>query len=109
MLPSAKPEATQVVLSKIGSHLRRFHTETGLYPVRIEDLVKKDFCMNTSGHDRRPDLRTERELFDAWNHHLRYRSPGSGGHPFDLYSLGEDDTEGGEGNDADLWYDHPTE
>jgi general secretion pathway protein G len=38
---------------------------------------------------------------DPWGHAYRYRHPGQHG-PFDVYSLGADGTEGGEGNDADI-------
>ena len=31
-------------------------------------------------------------------------TPGKDGHPFDLYSFGADGKEGGEGNDADIYY-----
>jgi general secretion pathway protein G len=42
---------------------------------------------------------------DAWDNDYVYRSPGQHGE-FDLYSLGRDGQEGGEGPDADIvnWY-----
>jgi general secretion pathway protein G len=38
---------------------------------------------------------------DAWDNNFQYRSPGQHG-DFDLYSLGRDGEEGGEGPDADI-------
>lgn len=38
---------------------------------------------------------------DPWGNAYRYRHPGQHG-PFDVYSLGADGAEGGEGNDADI-------
>ena len=39
---------------------------------------------------------------DPWGNPYQYRRPGIGGRAFDIYSLGADGQEGGEGNDADL-------
>lgn len=39
---------------------------------------------------------------DSWNHEFVYVSPGPGGEPFDLISLGSDGQEGGTGNAEDL-------
>lgn len=38
---------------------------------------------------------------DPWGHPYQYRYPGKHG-PFDIYSLGADGQEGGEGDDADI-------
>lgn len=39
---------------------------------------------------------------DPWGNPYRYRRPSAHGGQFDIYSLGADGKEGGEGNDADL-------
>jgi general secretion pathway protein G len=41
---------------------------------------------------------------DPWENDYIYVSPGDGGHPFDLYTLGADGVRGGEGEDADISY-----
>ncbi len=38
---------------------------------------------------------------DPWGHPYQYRAPGRRG-PFDVFSLGADGSEGGEGDDADI-------
>jgi len=38
---------------------------------------------------------------DPWGNPYQYRTPGKAG-PYDIYSLGADGREGGEGNDADI-------
>lgn len=43
---------------------------------------------------------------DPWGGDYQYMSPGSSG-PFDLYSLGADSREGGEGYDADVGLQEP--
>ena len=43
---------------------------------------------------------------DAWGHDFIYVTPGPGGRPYDLNSLGADGKEGGTGTDEDLhWVD----
>ena len=39
---------------------------------------------------------------DPWGHPYQYRRPSTHGGQFDVFSLGADGREGGEGNDADL-------
>ena len=39
---------------------------------------------------------------DPWGRPYEYRSPGTGGAPYDLFTLGRDGREGGEGVDADI-------
>ncbi|WP_425352386.1 type II secretion system major pseudopilin GspG [Allosphingosinicella vermicomposti] len=39
---------------------------------------------------------------DPWGNAYRYTAPGRNGAPFDIYSLGADNAEGGEGDDADI-------
>ncbi|MEO1850218.1 MAG: type II secretion system protein GspG, partial [Psychrobacter sp.] len=40
---------------------------------------------------------------DGWENELQYVSPGSEGRAYDLFSLGADGQQGGEGQDADLY------
>lgn len=39
---------------------------------------------------------------DPWGNPYRYAAPSRNGAPFDIYSLGADNAEGGEGDDADI-------
>ena len=41
---------------------------------------------------------------DSWKNDIQYVIPGADGRAFDLYSFGADGKEGGEGNDADIYY-----
>jgi general secretion pathway protein G len=53
---------------------------------------------------RGPYLGQSSSIFDGWGRKLHYVSPG-GGHParpYDLWSLGRDDIEGGSGANADI-------
>ena len=40
---------------------------------------------------------------DSWDNELQYVIPGTEGRPYDLFSLGADGQQGGEGLDADLY------
>lgn len=40
---------------------------------------------------------------DGWENELQYVAPGSEGKPYDLFSLGADAQQGGEGLDADIY------
>ena len=42
---------------------------------------------------------------DSWDNDLQYVAPGSDGRAYDLYSFGADGKEGGEGNDADIYFE----
>ena len=48
-----------------------------------------------------PYLRKREALIDPWGNPYRYRVPGTNG-DFDVYSLGADNAEGGEGEDQDV-------
>ena len=41
---------------------------------------------------------------DSWDNDIQYIIPGAEGRPFDLYSFGADGKDGGEGTDADIFY-----
>jgi len=41
---------------------------------------------------------------DSWDNDLQYVIPGSDGRAYDLYSFGADGKVGGEGNDAEIYY-----
>lgn len=41
---------------------------------------------------------------DSWENDIQYVIPGAEGRAFDLYSFGADGKEGGEGTDADIYY-----
>ena len=41
---------------------------------------------------------------DPWDNPIQYVSPGANGKPFELYSFATDGQEGGEGDNADIYY-----
>ena len=47
-------------------------------------------------------MRDARDLTDPWGQPYVYRAPGSGGNPYEVYSLGADGKVGGSGDRADI-------
>ena len=75
-----------------------YRLEVGAYPPTLEALVTQPSGV---GRWNGPYLRKPVLPKDPWGHDYQYRLPGQHG-SYDLYSLGADGVEGGEGNNADL-------
>jgi general secretion pathway protein G len=73
----------------------------GRYPTTDEGLAA--LSNQPAGIDRwnGPYLKKKDIPVDPWGNEYNYRSPGENG-DYDLYSLGRDNTDGGEGEDADV-------
>jgi general secretion pathway protein G len=66
----------------------------------LDALVRKP--ADASIKNWRPDGYVKQIVKDPWNHDYVYVSPGTGGQPYDLCTLGADGQPGGEGIDADV-------
>jgi general secretion pathway protein G len=66
----------------------------------LDALVRKP--ADASIKNWRPDGYVKQLVKDPWNHDYVYVSPGTGGSPYDLCTLGADGQPGGEGIDADI-------
>ena len=66
----------------------------------LEALVKKPSDPNLKNY--RADGYVKQLQKDPWGHDYVYVSPGTGGAPYDLLSLGADGQPGGTGIDADI-------
>ena len=88
-----KVNATRIAIDSLAGKVETYSLDNGSPPQRIEDLVQKPGdASNWQG-----PYAKEKELKDPWNHPFVYRYPGDKGGDFDLYSLGPDGKEGGEG------------
>jgi general secretion pathway protein G len=100
-LGTAKSEAAKVQIERIGSALDLYRLEVGRYPSEsegLEALVTEPAGATTWNG---PYLRKKEALLDPWGRPYIYRAPGEYG-DYDLYSLGADNTEGGEGENRDI-------
>lgn len=99
----ARVTTSQASLSSIANALELYKLDNHKYPTTdegLEALVNKPASAKTfpeGGYLRKmPE--------DPWGNPFQYVVPGSN-KAFDLYSWGADGAEGGEGSDADIYYE----
>ncbi len=63
-------------------------------------LLHHEYPSNEEGLEAVKQLRTHT---DPWGRPYQYNSPGQGDEPYEVYTLGEDGREGGEGVNADIY------
>jgi len=97
-LGGAKSDSAQVQIESLSTAIDLYRLEVGKLPPDLEALIEKP-----SGEDRwnGPYLRKRSLPKDPWGNPFQYRAPGENA-DFDLYSLGADGTEGGEGENRDV-------
>lgn len=88
-------------IEELGAGLDLFHLEVGRYPTTeegLEALVAEPVGVNRWNG---PYLKKKTTPKDPWGNDYFYSSPGEHG-MYDLYSLGQDNMEGGEDETADI-------
>jgi len=98
---SSKTQTAALQIEELGAALDLYRLEVGRYPSSqqgLEALVKQPSGVsNWNG----PYLKKNVVRKDPWGNDYHYRFPGEQGE-YDLYSLGADDREGGEGENQDV-------
>ena len=97
-LGDSKSKSAQVQIESLGSGIDLYKLEVGDYPPSLEALVRAPAGV---ARWNGPYLRKKVIPSDPWGNPFVYRIPGEHG-PYDLYSLGADNIEGGEGEDRDV-------
>lgn len=100
-LGGAKTDAAEAQVKNIAAVLDLYRLEVGGYPSQADGL---DALIEApAGVDRwnGPYVRQRDTLVDPWGQLYGYRMPGDHG-PFDLYSFGADQAEGGDGENQDI-------
>lgn len=100
----ARVTSTKASLSAVANALELYKLDNYTYPSTESGLD----ALVTRSPDARvfPDGGYLKKLpVDSWDNPIQYVSPGSNGKPFDLYSLGADNAEGGEGYAADIYFE----
>jgi len=100
-LGSAKFDTAKIQVEKLGGVLDLYHLETGRYPSDQEGLTALVERPPQAEAWNGPYLKNRESLTDPWGRPYAYRSPGQHG-DYDLYSLGADGKEGGEGENRDV-------
>lgn len=100
-LGKAKTDTARIEIDNISSALDLYLLDVGKYPSEEEGLSA--LVEQPTGAERwnGPYLKKPEAINDPWQRPYIYRSPGEHG-DFDLYTLGADNTAGGEGEDQDV-------
>jgi general secretion pathway protein G len=97
----AKHDSARLQLDSLTNVLEIYYMDVGSYPsaeAGLEALlIKPDSAVGWAG----PYLKKREGLSDPWGRPYAYRLPGEHG-AYDVFSLGRDGKEGGEGEDADI-------
>jgi general secretion pathway protein G len=100
-LGKARTETAKIQINAISSALELYALDNGTYPppqVGLRALVQQpDGATRWNG----PYLKKAEGLIDPWGRPYRYRVPGRAG-PFDVFTLGRENADGGTGEDADV-------
>ena len=98
---SSKTKTARLQIEDLAASLDLYRLEVGRYPTSdegLEALVNKPSdAKNWNG----PYLRKKVIPKDPWGFDYQYRTPGQHG-PYDLFTLGADNAEGGDGENADV-------
>lgn len=97
----AKLDTARVQVERLSGVLDLYRLEVGRYPSQDEGLaVLFDRPANAADWNG-PYIRNRESLTDPWGNAYGYRYPGQHGE-FDIYSLGADGREGGDGENQDI-------
>ena len=100
-LGKARTEAAKIQINAISSALELYALDNGGYPsqqVGLGGLMQRpQGAARWSG----PYLKKAEGLVDPWGRPYQYRVPGRAG-PFDIFTLGRDNAQGGTGEDSDV-------
>lgn len=97
----AKTDAAKIQIERLSSVLDLYRLEVGGYPSEdqgLNALIERPADAETWNG---PYLKKADSLLDPWRRPYVYRFPGEHG-DYDLYSLGADGQEGGDGEDQDV-------
>jgi general secretion pathway protein G len=100
-LGSAKSDTAMLQIEELGAGLDLYHLEVGRYPTTDEGLMALVEQPTGASRWNGPYLKKKRIPADPWGNEYHYRSPGEQGR-YDLYSFGNDNMDGGEGDNADI-------
>jgi general secretion pathway protein G len=100
-LSKAKADSARLQIQDFAATLDHYKLELGRYPTTDEGLkALVEQPSNAEGWSG-PYLKKKEVPKDPWGNEYSYRFPGQHGE-FDLYSLGADNAEGGDGENKDV-------
>lgn len=99
----ARVKTTETALSTVSNALDMYKVDNSRYPTTAQGL---DALITPPAEAKNyPEGGYIKGGYptDGWENELQYVAPGSEGKPYDLFSLGADGQQGGEGQDADIY------
>lgn len=99
-LSVAKSKTTMIQVEQLGGALDLFRLDVGRYPTEQEGTLALIQRPADASQWNGPYVKKKEMLADPWGEPFHYRSPGQHG-AYDLFSLGADKQEGGEGEKKD--------
>ena len=100
-LRKAKAQTAKIQVDALSAAVDSFHLDVGRFPSSDEGLKALVERPSDGAKWDGPYLKKRDSLIDPWGHSYLYRFPGQHGE-FDVYTLGSDNREGGEGDAADV-------
>ena len=99
----ARVKTTETALATVSNALDMYKVDNSRYPTSAQGLE----ALTTPPAEAKnyPDGGYIKGGYptDGWENEMQYVAPGSEGKPYDLFSLGADGQQGGEGQDADIY------
>jgi general secretion pathway protein G len=100
-LGESKSKAARIQIEELSSALDMYRIDNGRYPNSEEGLDVLVQAPASAANWNGPYLRKKKVPLDPWNQLYHYTAPGQHG-KYDLFTLGADNAEGGEGEDKDV-------
>jgi general secretion pathway protein G len=100
-LGESKSKTAKLQIEELASALDMYRLDVGRYPSTDEGLSALIEAPGSAKIWNGPYLRKKKLPADPWNNPYHYAAPGQHG-KFDIFSLGSDNSDGGEGEDADV-------
>lgn len=100
-LGGAKADTAELQIAEFGAGLDLFHLEVGRYPTTEEGLVALVVQPTGIENWQGPYFKKNDIPPDPWGNRYHYQHPGDNS-DYDLFSLGRDNVNGGDGLDADV-------
>jgi len=100
-LGESKTKTARLQIEELSSALDMYRLDVGRYPATDEGLAALIEQPSNAKVWNGPYLRKKKVPVDPWNTPYHYAAPGQHG-KFDLFTLGADNAEGGEGEDQDI-------
>lgn len=100
-LGESKTKTAKLQIEELSSALDMYRLDVGRYPSSEEGLIALIEQPASAAYWNGPYLRKKKMPVDPWNNPYHYATPGEHG-KFDIFTLGADNADGGEGEDRDV-------